>query len=268
MSWSKLKTIIIFILIFTNLFLLFLVGGQQVASKRYETQTLHQMVDALALNGITLDKDALPRTVELPALTMANSEQTEAAAAKLLLTGDIINTNNGGLRVYSSVSGNVSFRSNGDFSASISLSAQEYASPEEHAIALLETLGIDLWILTANGNQVTTIQKVNGVPAFNLQLTLTYEAKVLTSMEGKLLLSLPIIDTEHPPSITIPTVLAAMLELVSSGAVYRSIHQMTAGYLTTSALSEPARLIPVWLVETDVANYYVDATTGTVSRVS
>lgn len=268
MAWSKIKTIIIVILLLTNLFLLFLIGGQKIHSARYEADTLRQTVEALALNGLTVEENALPKEMELSTLSVQRDEQAEAAAAAVLLSDDIIPTSTGGLSVYSSVVGNVSFRGGGDFSATLELPWTGFDSPSDHAAQLLEELGVELWSITASDDTVTTVQAIDGVPVFDASLTLTYNTSSLLAMEGRLLLGAPSTDSEQTETISISTALVALLNYsADNGTAFSSILHMTPGYLTTSPLTDPARLTPSWLVETDAANFYIDAITGEVSRV-
>lgn len=271
MAWSKIKTIIIAILLVLNLFLALLVAGQQISAKRYQSNTLRQTVDALSLNGITVADDALPTAMKLSGTTFSRSTAVESAMAELLLSGDIINTSSGSMHVYSSVSGNVSFRSNGDFSATLNLDCSQFDSFADHAAALLKEMDVPFWSITAdsNRNTVTVIQTVDNAPAFNARLTLTYAHNQLLSMEGKLLLGNSVPDSEPGTSVSIPTALVSFLEyIVDSGTVCRSINRVTSGYLTTTSLSDTIRLTPCWFVETDTANYYLDAATGSVTKAN
>lgn len=269
MAWSKIKTIIIVILLLLNAFLLVLIGSRQAASRRYEATALSQTVQVLSDNGIAVDESVLPRSMELGALAVTRDEVAEAAAARRLLGEDAVLSSTAGLNMYTAGSGSVSFRGSGDFSAALQLSAEGYASPADHAAALMGELGAGVWSISAEGETVTVVQTVNGAPAFNVRLTLVYEGSVLTSMEGKLLLGAAAADAEQGAAITVPTALVSFLGyIVDSGAVCRSIQGMTAGYLTAAALTDPVRLTPTWLVETDTASYYVDASTGNVTRVS
>lgn len=269
MAWSKVKTIIIVILLVLNLFLLLLVADRQISSSRYEADTLRKTAEALSLNGIDVSAEALPSTMDLPGISVVRSEEAEAAAARLLLSGDIITTNSGSMSVYSSVSGNVSFQSNGDFSATLSLDWTQFSSPAEHAAALLEQMGAQVWNITTTGDTVTVIQSANGAPAYNVRLTLTYAEDCLTAMEGKLLLGTSTPDSEQGDVVTVPTALISLLEyIIDSGMVCRSIDSMTPGYLTAASLSDPVRLTPCWYVVTDTASFYLDAATGSVTRAS
>lgn len=268
MAWSKLKNIIILILLFFNLFLLVLIVGQEISTVRYEADTLNQTIEALTLNGIAVEKDTLPGAMELSPLTVVHDSSTEQSIAQLLLDKeDIIAARSGTFNLYSSVSGNLNFRSSGEFSATLSIPWSEYDSIQHHASALLEELGISVWSVTAADNRVTAIPMLDGAPLFDAPVILTYTEKLLVSIEGYF----PGQATPDPSqtSITLPTALVAVLEYVlERGTVCRSIDRMTPGYTAAVSLSDSVQLTPCWLVETDTANYYVNALTGAVTPAS
>ena len=267
MSWSKIKTIIIAILLLTNLFLLFLIGSQKIHSARYEADTLRQTVEVLALNGLKVAEDALPDAVQLSPLSVSRDEQAEAQAAGILLSEDIISNSTGGLNVYSSVAGNLSFRSGGEVSATLDLPWSGFDSPADHAAYLMEQLGTEVWTISVDNDTVTVTQMVGEVPVFDAQLTLVYGQFSLLSMEGKLLLGTSSAESEPYTSISLATALVALMNYsADSGTAFSTITRMTPGYLAAASLTDPIRLSPGWLVETDAANFYIDAATGEVSR--
>lgn len=268
MAWSKIKNIIITILLLLNLFLLFLVAGQSIRSARYETDTLRQTIEALALNGISLDDSILPGEMTLPSLTITRNRTAEENAAQLLLNSDVVMNNTGNTELYTSAAGTVSFRGSGEFSATLQQDWTAHPTPELHAQALLNQLNVQAWTLNTNNNTVTITQSISGIPAFQTRLTLSYNSQYLLSMEGKLILGTITPDTEQSKTISIPTALVSLLDyIMDSGTACRSIHAITPGYLTAGILTDAIRLTPCWLIETDVASYYVDAVTGTVTKV-
>lgn len=270
MAWSKLKNIIILILLLFNLFLLVLIAGQQMRTARYEADTLSQTVEALALNGIAVGEDALPGNMTLAPLTVLHDSTTEPSVARILLDNeDIISARSGALNIYSSVSGNLNFRSSGEFSATLSAPWTGFDSMEGHTAALLEQLSLSVWSTTVSLSDytVTAIPSLDGAPIFNAPVILTYNESVLLSMAGYL--PGQAAPDSGQTAITVPTALIAVLEYVlEHGTVCRSIDRMTPGYTAAASLSDSVRLTPCWLVETDTANYYVDALTGAVTPVS
>ena len=269
MAWSKLKNIIILILLFCNLFLLLLIVGQQISTARYEADTLTQTVAALEQNGIIVAEDALTNP-ELPdSLTVTHDPASEAQMAQLLLdNADIISAYSGTFNLYSSVSGNLMMQSNGEFSATLSMPWTEFNSISEHASALLAQLGITVWDMTVTDYTVTVIPMINGAPIFNAPTTLVYHENLLLSIEGYLP-GLYTPDSGASDPITLPTALVSVLEYVlDRGIVCRSIERVTPGYTAALSLSGSARFTPCWLVKADTSSYYVDALTGVITPVN
>lgn len=272
MSWTKLKNIIILILLLFNLFLLLLILGQQLRSDRYEADTLTQTLEALARHGITVEESGLPEQTDTPPLSVVCSSADQAEAARSLLNdGSPVLSADGALTVYRSPSGSVSFRSSGEFSASLPLPQTE-SSAETLLTGFLDQLGLSAWSHTTSVSPVNGIRSVsvsaipllNGVPVFNASITLTQTDGAPLTLAGWLPgPAVPTTRQETP--ITLPTALVSVLEYVlDRGIVCRSIARITPGY-TASSLADSLRLTPCWLVETDTANYYVDALTGAVT---
>ena len=264
MAWSKLKNIVIVILLLLNLFLLLLIVGQQFRTRRYEVDTLKQTVEALSLNGINVEEDALPEKSNLSVFSATLDSSLQATAAGVFLKDETpIVSNNGTHMVYSALSGNLSFRSNGEFFVSLSLPCPPDLTPVQHAVTLFQSLGLTTDEPTVSDQTVTALPMVSGAPVFNAPLTLVYKDQLLLSASGYLPGKLTA-DTQQS-LLALPDALISILEYVlDRGIICRSIIAVTPGY-TATPLTDSLRLTPCWLVETDIENYYVDALTGAVS---
>lgn len=267
MVWSKVKNIAILILLMLNLCLLLLIVGQHLQSARYEEETLRQTVEALELNGIIVEENALPDEMELPTLTVTKDEEKEKATAKLLLGDNLISTNSGGMSIYSAVAGNLSFYGGGAVMGELALDWRELtAAADSPTDALLNGLGIEPWSLTSGTNEMKVIPMIGGAPVFNGPLVFRYEGDMLVGIEGRM----PGLCTPTPEpetAITVPTALISLLKyIVESGTVCRSVRGMVPGYYVTSSGTDSARLAPCWRVQTDTVAFYVDALDGKVTR--
>lgn len=281
MSWSKLKTIIILILLLLNLFLLGLVGFIRLRSARYAASALSEAAAVLELNGIQVQRDELPASMELRALTAARDTRQEAALASALLGADAqSHASGGGLYVYRSPLGEASFRSNGEFSVSfVSPGPAGEEDRPSQARALLEGLGVELWQVEDNGNTVTAVQALSGTPVYSggylpsgqsaLSITLAYDPQGrLESASGRLLLGGTATDPESRAFLSVPTVLISFFNFtVDNGEVCQAIRGMTPAY-RASAGADPIRLTPVWHIATDTGEYFLDACTAEVTRAS
>lgn len=277
MAWSKIKTIIILILLLLNLFLLALVGVIQIRAARYEAAALSEAVAVLELNSIQVEHSALPSSMSLSAVTVVRELDREGNMAAALLGGDMETRATGtGLRLYESADGSISFRSGGEFSMSFAdpPAPPENSSRMEQAQAILDRLGLSVWRLSEEGDGVTAIQSLNGAPVFSAGiagagLTFAYDEEGrLVSVTGRLALGRAADEPGGQEPLTVPTILIAFFNFImDSGDACHSIHEVVPIY-RAAFLSDPLRLTPAWLITTDIGGYYVDAYTAEVTRIS
>ena len=116
MEWSKLKNIILLLLVSVNAFLLILVGVQESRAARYEEDTRQAAVRVLEQSGITFGPERVPQEAGLSPLTVTRDRESEAIVAQTLL-GDVSREGENDVRHrYSSVQGTAEFSMNGTFS--------------------------------------------------------------------------------------------------------------------------------------------------------
>ena len=275
MEWPKLKNIIILILLVVNGFLLVLVGARREESVRYERAALLQTIQVLERGGIQVDPDTAVPADGLTPLAVERDLDRESALAQALLGESAQGENRGGgLYLYRGGLGEVSLRAGGELSAQFAPDARWRAGkPEDHAAALLETLGVEaVQTALSQGEGETVVrfrQSWNGMPVFSCEVELTYREGYLTALRGVLLTAQA--GTAEPGTpLTLPTALMRFSEEVgAAGDVCTAIRSMEPGYRgTAQSLSGGARLTPVWLVSTNTADYYLDCVAGTLTRVT
>lgn len=274
MSWSRLKTIIIFILLLLNLFLLGLVGFIHLRSARYQAEALSEAASVLELNGIRVDRALLPASMDLSAATAARDTGREAElAAALLGSGVTANAAGGGLYVYESEGGSASFRGNGAFSVSFSQPGPAPADRTAWARDLLEGLGLEVWRVEESGDEVLAVQSLNGAPVFSAgqsseTVTFSFDGQGrLTAVSGRLLLGKVTEEPDAQEPVTVPTALIAVFNfIVDNGDICQAIREMLPVY--RAAATDPVRLTPGWRVITDTGDYFLDAYTAEVTRVA
>ena len=121
MEWSKLKNIILLLLVSVNAFLLILVGVQESRAARYEEDTRQAAVRVLEQSGITFGPERVPQEAGLSPLTVTRDRESEAIVAQTLL-GDVSREGENDVRHrYSSVQGTAEFSMNGTFSVRFNL---------------------------------------------------------------------------------------------------------------------------------------------------
>lgn len=264
MRWSKIKNIIILLLVIVNGFLLAQVGLRHWQSERGERETRQRVITILERNGVEYlpaqvpgDLDLLPRRV-----TPAPLGEAEAA----VLVGPLSGTQTAGNRtLYTGAEGTAAVTSAGEL-------AVEYlpgsAPSESELLDRLSRLGIALrktgLTETAEETSAHYVQLWNGVPIPGETVLITWEDSILHTLSLRLLTGteelLPAEET-----ITASTALARLLDELSRGEGYvcSQITDMYPGYLASG--TAPVTLTPAWFIETDAWRFIVDGVTGAVT---
>lgn len=271
MSWSKLKTIMIYILLLLNLFLLGLVGMNRLRARRYQTTALTEAAAVLTRNSIQVRQEDLPREMKLPAAVAIRDLEKEEQLVRAFLGEDIrASASGGGLYVYEGEAGTASFRGNGEFTITYSRPSDWGATPRE----MMEQLGLDMGRTWEEEGLSAVEQSLNGVPVYPsgsgggqgaAGMAFEYDGiGRLRSVSGRLLLGKLTSSQEEQP-ISVSTALIAFFNfVVDSGDLCRELTGMTPVY--RAAAGEPVHLTPAWRVSTDTGDYFVDAVSAEVTR--
>ena len=275
MPLSKLKNMALLVLLMANLCLLgVLIPGW--ADERREAAELRQAVsDLCAAAEVQLDPNLVPDTVSLYALELGEDAQADRQAATALLGEDLSAEDDSTryLSSYRAAGGQCSISRSGGFHAQLT------GQPTERDLLAstrktLENMGFRHYALEgptrmrAGVFAVQAGQSVLGVPLFSQGLTLTYSNNSLTSVEGEFYpvgVSLSRISDRACISAADAVVafLSARLELGWMGS---TVTGMTQGYIRSeTASAATVHLTPVWLLQTDTGNFYVNGLTREVS---
>lgn len=274
-EWRRLKSIIIFILLLVNGFLLVLVGIRRGEAQSYERKALERTIEVLREKGIAVEQDNLSDSGQLLPLSIERNLEQEARIASILLDEEVQAENRGGgLYLYRGVMGEVSIRAGGELSAVLTDNAHwQTGYPDNHAAALLKSLKLDARQIggeTAEDRTVVRFRQLwNGVPVFSCELEFIYEHGSLSTIHGTLLIAGQTVQ-ETGETLTLPTALMRFLDgVTAAGDVCSSIESMEAGYRAAShSASGGIRLTAVWLISSNTADYYLDGVTGALTRLA
>ena len=274
MEWPKLKNIIILMLACVNAFLLVLVIQRQWESHTY-TQSARE--DAVAVlwetSRIHLDEALLPQEMELPALTVSRDPELERSQAAALL-GEPLDLSEDALR-YEGPKGTAQFYVDGEFSAEFLPGAYplEGEDPGAYAVALLAQLGMYAEVLPdavqgATGETLVAVRQLwDGAPVFDCTAVLVFRGGELREIRRDVshrLVGTPRTAVQET-HLDLVTLLLRFSDYVNQNSVVcGEITGFTTGY-TLDTQSEPNRLIPSWLVETDNGSYYWNTATGSIT---
>lgn len=272
MEGTKIKNIVIIILLLLNGFLLALVGGRWAQDTQSHDAARDSAIQVIRDSGITVEDTAVPREISLSGLQAARDLSREnALAAKLLGSGMTVEARGGDVYRYESERGWLQFHSTGEFLAEFepgifALGEEETA---QHGARLLAALDFEALVLEQTPRSVTFRQTVNGAPVLGCQVTLNYQDGSLVSITD----GLRVPGQPHPggeeSSVSVATALMRLYNgLNELGDIYNRIDNIDPAYTLSVNLSGPAQLTPIWYVKTDTGAYQLDTRTGRVSRAS
>ena len=270
MEWSKVKNIIILILLAVNALLLVQAVDQEQQYRRYREEAVTGAVEILRRQGYEVDSAVLKEGRRLAPLSAERDKGSEERLAEALL-GGVTRTEDGVRAAYQGTEGSGWFRGDGSFSFTFGPEAYRADKGEEgeHGRKLLSKAGYPCEVLEIESEEdsikVTVRQVWEGVPIFSCTAELTYRDGALAEIAGERLIGTPGLREEPEENMDLSTALIRFMNgMWDGGRVFTRIEAMTAGYQTASA-GRRMVLEPVWEVVTDVETMLVDGVTGAMS---
>ena len=269
MDSSRLKTIILILLICLNAALLTVVIADRQASATADEALEETAVSVLEENGMLLS-DAVELSARKPRVySVTRSVADEEKYVEAVLGEPLTVNDSGGIRYYEGSTGMGRFHGTGEFE--VYLTSGTYTDNYDGirtSFAFLKDMGVQAYepmTVSAEGNSgviVTTVCSVNDAPIYNCAVTLSFIDESLMAISGYR----PFYDLKESDggeALDIYTVLLRFLSVVrSEGTVGRELNAVELGYKLVSSLSGESRLTPVWHFVTDTGEYYIDGLTG------
>ena len=263
MERSKLKNIVILLLVVLNAFFLILVVNQNQRAKAFQEAGREATISLLQEKGFSIEEEVVPWEQQLLGCTMERNQEQEQQLARLAL-GEIGPRTGGTTARYESPQGSIQFFQTGRFVMNLEEGAVSASggAVEIHAAEYLQSLGMDTKFqskeeIDANLVQVTVLQLVDKVPVFSSEIVLEYQDGALQTISG-----MRLADNLTPSgkaSLGAETLLTNFLELILSGNVScTEIRGITPGYVHASETA----LTPIWRIETDTGIYELNCLTG------
>lgn len=266
METKRLKNIAILILILLNGFLLALLGYQELQALQASRTAKEDIEKLFATEELSflMESDVIEKS--LSPLTLTRQTETESRIAAFLL-GEVVPAENqgGGIYGYQTDLGLVQFRAGGGFDTvwidryvgDVYAFAQQFCDRFDYEEVEYQ--------VENNTGTVTARQAVAGVPVFGCGLTLTFEdGKLVYAAGAHIDLGDAVADREDPLSCV-----SALMRFFdyrrTVGVVCSEVLDVRCVYQLQSAVT-PAKLLPVWEIETDTYVYVVDGISAEVSR--
>lgn len=273
MSASKLKNLILLILLLVNLFLLALVVPKYTADRQRQQQADKSLVALFADAGVALSLEDIPESLPLTMQELTADEDYPLSAVQTVLGGGVLSRPRENGTEYSSALGLALVLGDGEFSAT--LHYEETADPRTQVESLLETMAIPYVKLTQtqeeNGTEIFTAQLTcRQVPLLSHHLSFYYENRSLTRISGFLTPASDPVPIGADRCISARDALVAFLgSRLDIGWMGSRIQSVTQGYALSPDLNRAVwSMRPVWEISTDAGTYFVDGLTQSVSGIS
>ncbi len=262
METSKLKNIVLFILVITNLLMLLLVVSQRLENRQLQRQTLADAVSLLQERGIAVAPEILEDADFPPALQVERDSAWEAQMFTDLLGEGTTSAQRGLVTFYTGPKGEAEARSDGGFFITFAQGAYplQNGPMTQHALDVLQTMGFTAQITAAGEDVCTATQQWNNSPVFSCTAALTYESGHLASIQGARMLGRPSeADQEHATLSLAALLVKFRGGIIESGDACTALMAATRGYVISA---DGTALTPVLCLETDTGRYYLSAETG------
>ena len=266
METSRLKNIIILILVLTNLSLLGLLGMRLTTGYTARNEAREQMVQLFAAEGVTLDIDSIPSATPPSGLVLARDPaEDEKLAAFLLGEPLVMSDGGGGVSTYQNENGSAVFRADGTFDVVLETSSED-AGHLCQAFCRAFYYEDLTFASQADVTSASAVQTYEGAPVVNCTVTFSISGGRVKRVSG---VHLPREGELSGTSVTLTALgaLDALLDTIRGGAVVTEVRDLYLCYELQSTTAAPMSLVPAWCVVTDTENYYVNCSTGEVSSV-
>lgn len=275
MSWSKIKDIIILILLAVNLCLSVFTMNRQTQMDQLQRQPRSEAIAFLKSRDIQIEDHTVPERMTLKPMQVTRNVQQEEELAAVLLGGTVSSDiRGGGVYRYFNDQGSVQFHSNGEFSARFShgVYQAQQDSIQDHSTYILKQMEFSGELIRTEklGEDTVLIYRQfwENTPLFNCQVQMNYIGNTLVAMTGgRRLTGVPEEIVSGKP-ISVATALMRFYNGVKElGDACTRIGEIRQGYILSSAIAEPVPMTPVWQVVTDTCTYQLDTLTGQLSRI-
>lgn len=265
MERSRLKNIIILILVLVNAALLFSLGFRRTESLNSRSRTTEELTELFAREGISL-RAKLPADTPPAGKTLERSIDRDRALAAAALGDELtVSDEGGGIYTCFGSSGQAYFHANGSFSISGTLAAD---NPEAFCRKFCKAGGYQDFTYSVSGGSGSgsAVQYFEGYPVVDAAVGFRVENGVLVSISGTHLPS-TFLSSGDRSSMTSATALTRFLvSRRESGTVVSEVSDVYLCYELQSTTAAPMTLSPAWCIVTDTFNYYVNCLTGGVTH--
>lgn len=268
MARSRLKNVIILILVLLNLFLLAALFMRKSAENQSRQLARDQLVALFAADNIQIDPALISYQTPPSGKYLVRDTAREQEAAAFFLGESLTYADQGGdIYTYTGSNGAGMFRATGSFDIVGTLGAPNQDAQELcRQFCKTFSYGTPEFRLDEQGNGTASAPaKFDDLTVFNCEITFTFHDGALTMVSGTLL---PASYTESVSKADLLSSSAALTTFQQfrreNGSVVSSVSDLYLSYELQSSPTAAMMLVPSWCIDTDTVQYYVNCITGSV----
>ena len=273
MSFARIKSLIIVILLCFNLFFLAVIVIDSFADARSERQAVANACTVLSHRGISIDPETVRTAGAIRTMRTARDLSAEALIAGVVL-GDTVISDRGAIYSYESEGRGVAeFSSGGKFEMHLSDGVVTISGSAEKTVQkLLRAMKIETSALSSSSERgsetLIAVCSYKGVSIFNCTIGFTFVGEDLKSIDGKYVSGIETAEDGAEVSTAGTVLLGFMASVLKGDRECSRIESVEAGY--QSYLAGPfgdGFIAPAWLIVTDTGRYIIDDASGEILTV-
>jgi hypothetical protein len=264
MEKSKIKNLILLTLFLVNAILLglLLADRRQAAAER--EAAWDELSGIFAREGIALSPE-IREASAVQGYVLRRDEKKEYAVVAGLLGNVGVDDHGGNIYSYCGDKGTADFDATGDFTLDLSPGAIRARDPVDTALGILKKLGIRCDrtpVQRTEGNPVKATFTVcwRDAPIYNAKVDFLFTGDGSVRVSG--LRTMDTVVSRGRAAMEPETLLMHFLRTAGGEGHVSEITGLCCGYFIRGSASGEAELIPVWRVETDAGDYYLNGLTG------
>ncbi len=274
MDTSKIKNIIILILLSVNIFLCAALLSDRSQARSVRATAWEAAVAAMEKVGISVSED-VSGEIETPAVYSVRREMDSERVWLERLLGEVSCDDLGGnIWFYSSDKGQASVRGTGECDILFNTDAFDTGrDAEKTAVRLMEKLGLEpdgdsaRASVGSSGGTVELDCTWQGCRVYNAQMSFTFNEDYLIMISGTRIFDLSVQESREGVMDELSVMMRFVEVVGEQGFVRSSVNGLEAGYVFSVAVSGEGTLNPVWHFATDTGDVYINAVTGRVETV-
>lgn len=275
MNTAKIKNFIIILLAVANVFLIGITVADKIESSSVRREAEELIVDILAERGIVLAGGVEAGADTLHSFAMKRDFNAEEKIVRALFGRADSEDLGGNIIYYRGETGQATFRGTGEFDISFEAGAVTAEGDiVKTAKRVLKKLGLTPDRLVASESQgdeytlLTLSYLYEDKAVYNSRVAFTFNDGNLLLISGRRILDTPSIQADEAPIDSI-TALMRFLDMVNKeGFVCSEIRALDAGYITNVSSVGGISLVPVWRIETDTGEYFINGLTGKSASIT